>query len=198
MFLMDALSLMRIESVPLVYPVQSSDHLDFSKYFWAEYFLNNLRDIVVFFGFIFKMSIKLFTFFALRLQMPWLRGTPREPLTPWLLQPKLLMKWLHSLKLGPQLQVNPTELLQTRKRNQNRFKAPCVSWFEISREQLMCWGRILILSNVIYDPWIFKFERLVALRKTSCSKHFSVFTRESAVVNNRFGNAAKFRFTSLL
>ena len=130
--------------------------------------------------------------------MPWLRGTPREPLTPWLLQPKLLMKWLHSLKLGPQLQVNPTELLQTRKRNQNRFKAPCVSWFEISREQLMCWGRILILSNVIYDPWIFKFERLVALRKTSCSKHFSVFTRESAVVNNRFGNAAKFRFTTLL
>ena len=155
MFLMDALSLMRIESVPLVYPVQFSDHLDFSKFFEQ-----SISQIIYeiswsnFFGYIFKMSVKLFTFFALRLQMPLLRGTPREPLTPSLLQPKLLMKCLHSLKLGPQLQVNPTELLPTRKRNQNRFKAPCVSWFEISREQWMCWSRILILSNVIYDPWI--------------------------------------------
>lgn len=60
---MDALSLMRIESVPLVYPVQFSDHLDFSKFFEQ-----SISQIIYeiswsnFFGYIFKMSVKLFCF----------------------------------------------------------------------------------------------------------------------------------------
>ena len=99
--------------------------------------------------------------------MPWLKGTPREPLTPWLLQPKLLMKWLHSLKHEPQFQVNRTEILPTGKRNQKRkSKAPCVLWFEISRWQAVCWGGVSILLKVIADAWIFKFERPVALWNT--------------------------------